>query len=58
MEIAMTQACTGGAGGRHVAWEALTTPGRTNDLGGLLLALEQIAHGLLHRADTSVEGAL
>ena len=36
--------------GRRVAWEALTTPGRTDDLSGLLLALEQIAHGLLHRA--------
>ena len=40
----------GALAGRRVAWEALTTPGRTDDLSGLLLALEQIAHGLLHRA--------
>ena len=40
----------GAQAGRRVAWEALTTPGRTDDLSGLLLALEQIAHGLLHRA--------
>ena len=42
----------GALAGRRVAWEALTTPGRTDDLSGLLLALEQIAHGLLHRAGT------
>ena len=42
----------GAQAGRRVAWEALTTPGRTDDLSGLLLALEQIAHGLLHRAGT------